>query len=618
MALTPLDLLSNDPKRLGFDPIALQEKYNLERDRRIRPDGDRQYVNVEGDLDADERDPYAEYIQREPIETTAEVVITGGGYAGLLAGAYLRKAGVTDIRVIDVAGDFGGTWYWNRYPNCQCDTESYMYMPMLEETGTMPSRNYAYAPEIFAHCRSMAEKFDLYRGALFHTEVTSAVWDDNSATWLIRTDRGDRIRARHFIMAGGWLTKPKLPRLPGISRFQGHMFHTSRWDYAYTGGDHEGNLVGLKDKVVGIIGTGATAIQCVVPLGECAKELFVFQRTPSAIGVRGNRLTEPDWASQLSSGWQRRRSQQFVAALEGYDYDEEFPGDGWIDLLSYNQKVIRDLRASGHDLSPTDLAQLTANADFEKMNAIRQRVDEIVKDPAKAEILKPWYRPLCKRPCFHDEYLDTFNRESVHVVDAGNGGVQSLTERGLMVDGKEYELDCIIFATGFEVVSDWKRRVPFDVVGRDGMTLAHKWAGGYRTHFGISVSGFPNFYLVTHTQAPLPQNIPTLLEEMALHVAYIISEGRARGADAIESTLDGEQSWQDEIYATRKDADRFYSECTPGYYNAEGKISEHGSFYGNLYGGGTIKYFEILRAWRESGKLDGIELRHATEKTEAA
>jgi cyclohexanone monooxygenase len=609
MPLTPAELLSEDPAVLGFDRAALKAHYDHERDRRLRPDGLAQYVRIEEKLSNVEKDPYTPWITRSAIDEDLDVLVVGGGFAGLLAGAYLRKAGILDLRLMDAGGDFGGTWYWNRYPNVQCDTESYIYLPLLEEVGYMPTRNYAYGQEILEHSKRIGQKFDLYRGALFQTEATGAIWDERIARWRVETSRGDKLRVRHLVLANGGLTRPKLPDVPGIDTFEGHVFHTSRWDYDYTGGDNFGGLSGLSDKRVGIIGTGATAIQCVPPLGASAKRLFVFQRTPSAVGIRGNRLTDPEWAASLRSGWQRLRSEYFVAAVEGQEVPLEFPGDGWIDLIASNQKALRALRASGHNLSANELARVTENADYEKMEQIRYRIDSIVRDQPTADLLKPYYRPLCKRPCFHDEYLETFNRPNVHLVDASNGGVERLTGEGVVVNCKDYALDCLILATGFEVGSSIGKPGGLDPIGRDGVRLSEKWRDGFVTMFGFTTSGFPNCYFNSRTEGPLPQNIPTLLEEAAIHIAYLIEQAQLNGAGIIETTAEGEQSWQHEMNSRRRDNERFYGQCTPGYFNNEGQLSKN-SFYGSLYGGGTIRFFDIIRRWRASGRLEGMVCGH--------
>jgi cation diffusion facilitator CzcD-associated flavoprotein CzcO len=345
------NLISDDPALLGFDPVALAQRYQHERDRRLRPERSAQYARVEEKLGSRDRDPYTPWVDRSSIDEDVEVLVVGGGWGGLLAGAYVRKAGVSNIRFVDIAGDFGGTWYWNRYPNLQCDTESYIYMPLLEDLGYVPTRNYVYGPELLAHAQAIGRKFGFYEHTLFHTELTSATWDSRSARWRITTDRGDRLRARHVILAHGAFTQPKLPNIPGIDRYRGHVFHTARWDYGYTDGDQCGGLTGLSDKRVAIIGTGATAIQCVVPVAKSARELLVFQRTPSAIGVRNNRLTDYEWAAGLKPGWQRRRSDAFAAGLEGEVVDEVFPGDGWIPLMSAHRQVLRKLRKAGFELT---------------------------------------------------------------------------------------------------------------------------------------------------------------------------------------------------------------------------------------------------------------------------
>src|SRR5581483_7567552 len=397
---------------LPFDPEALREKYRAERDRRLRADGNDQYIEVSGDFARFVEDPYVEPgFTREPLTDDVDVVVVGGGFGGLLAGARLREAGVEDLRLIEKGGDVGGTWYWNRYPGAACDVESYIYLPLLEEIGYMPVEKYSRAPEILAHSQAIARKFDLYRNACLQTEVTEMRWDEDARRWVVFTNRGDRMRARFVVMSNGPLHRAKLPGIPGIETFRGHAFHTSRWDYAYTGGDSNGGLTGLRDKVVGIIGTGATAVQCVPHLGAAARHLYVFQRTPSSIDVRANRPTDPEWAKSLEPGWQQRRMDNFNILVSGGFQDEDLVGDGWTDII--RKLLIRVREDDAPDVSPDGLAKTMEMADFEKMEEIRARVEAIVKDPDTAEALKPYYRQFCKRPCFHDEYLDTFNRPNV-------------------------------------------------------------------------------------------------------------------------------------------------------------------------------------------------------------
>ena len=288
------------PTGPAFDPDALRDKYRRERDKRLRPEGNEQYVEVKGRFAHFLDDPYATPgFARAPLTDAVEVAVIGGGFGGLLAGARLRQQGVESIRMIDPACDFGGTWYWNRYPGIACDIESYTYLPLLEELGYVPTQKYADGAEILAHSQAIARKFDLYRDACFQTRVTDLSWDEASSRWIISTQHGDRMRARFVVLATGPLNRPKLPGIPGIEDFQGHSFHASRWDYDYTGGDSSGGLVGLRGKRVGIIGTGATSVQCVPHVGEWAEHLYVFQRTPSSIDVKHSPKTDPAWAQSL-------------------------------------------------------------------------------------------------------------------------------------------------------------------------------------------------------------------------------------------------------------------------------------------------------------------------------
>jgi cyclohexanone monooxygenase len=375
---------------LGFDPEALRAKYREERDKRLRGDGNAQYREIAGEFAHYLDDPYVEPgFTREPLTDEVEVVVVGGGFGGQLAAARLRQAGMTDIRIIEKGGDFGGTWYWNRYPGAACDIESYIYLPLLEELGYVPVEKYSRAPEILAHSRAIGEHFDLYRGALFQTEVTRMAWDEPAARWIVETNRGDALRARFVVMANGPLHRPKLPGIPGLSSFKGYSFHTSRWDYGYTGGTSDGGLTGLAGKRVGVIGTGATAVQCVPHLGAGAGELFVFQRTPSSIDVRNNRPTDPDWAARLEAGWQQRRMDNFNILLSGGFQEEDLVDDGWTDIIGNILLIARRKAAAGEVVeNPAALMQL---ADFKKMEQVRARVDQTVRDPATAEALKPYY-----------------------------------------------------------------------------------------------------------------------------------------------------------------------------------------------------------------------------------
>ncbi len=597
------------PTPLEFDPDALREKYRAERDKRLRADGNEQYTEVAGEFAHFVDDPYVEPgFTRAALTDEVDVVVIGGGFGGLLAGARLREAGVDDIRVIEKGGDFGGTWYWNRYPGAQCDVESYIYLPLLEELDYVPREKYARAPEILAHSKAIAEKYDLYRNACFRTEVTEMRWDDDIARWVISTNRDDRMKARFVVMANGPLHRPKLPGIPGIDTFKGHAFHTSRWDYDYTGGTSDGNLTGLRGKRVGIIGTGATAVQCVPHLGAAAEQLYVFQRTPSSIDVRANRPTDPEWAASLHPGWHQQRMDNFNILVSGGFQEVDLVSDGWTDII--RKLLILAQQDGATDVAQFDVAKTMELADFQKMEQIRARVDAIVQDPATGEALKPWYRQFCKRPCFHDEYLDTFNRPNVTLVDTKGRGVDRVTETSVVVDGVEYELDCLIYATGFEVGTDYTRRAGYELYGRDGVSLTEKWADGVATLHGMHSRGFPNCLIISNVQSGFTVNFPHMLNEQSKHLAYIVKHALDHNIRSIEPSQEAETAWVDTIISLARLGRDFLEECTPGYYNNEGKPGERSGQNGP-YGGGSIAFVKLLEDWRAEGQLSGLELRPA-------
>jgi cyclohexanone monooxygenase len=554
---------------LGFDPEALKARYRAEREKRLRADGNEQYREIKGEFAHYLDDPYvAPGFTRAALTDEVEVVVIGGGFGGLLAGARLREAGIEDIRIVEKGGDFGGTWYWNRYPGAACDIESYIYLPLLEELGYVPVEKYSRAPEILRHSRAIGDKFDLYRNACFQTEVKALHWDEASARWIVRTNRGDAMKARFVVMANGPLHRPKLPGIPGVESFRGHSFHTSRWDYGYTGGDASGGLDKLRDKVVGIIGTGATAVQCVPHLAEWSKQLFVFQRTPSSIDVRANRPTDWDWAKSLGPGWQQQRMNNFNILVSGGFQEEDLVNDGWTDIIANLLFLAKKQHESGG--SEQDAAGLVQLADFRKMEQVRARVDAIVKDKRTAEALKPWYNQFCKRPCFHDEYLDAFNRESVTLVDTGGKGVERITERGVVANGREYRLDCLIYATGFEVGTSYTRRSGYELYGRDGVSLSEKWKDGVSTFHGFLSRGFPNCFIVSNSQSGFTVNFPHLLNEQSKHIAYLVKSCAERQAKTIEPSAEAEAEWVNTIVSLAVLRQKFFEECTPGYYNNEG------------------------------------------------
>ncbi len=594
------------PAELGFDPADLRQKYADERTKRLRVDGNNQYQEITGEHAHYNTDPYVEPgFTRPALHEELDAVIIGGGFGGLLAAARLQKAGITNIRLIEKAGDFGGTWYWNRYPGAQCDIESYVYLPLLEETGYMPKEKYSFAPEIFEHAQRIGKHFNLYERACFQTQVREARWNDENGRWTITTDRDDVFRARFVIMSSGPLNRPKLPAIPGIEKFKGHTFHTSRWDYDYTGGDTTGGMHKLKDKRVGIIGTGATAIQSVPHLGEHAKQLYVFQRTPSSVDERGNKPTDPEWVRTLKPGWQDYRNNNFCSILAGIPVEEDLVGDKWTSLFKKLSELLTGKEDS--NLSDEGMAIMSEIADYQKMNEIRARVSTTVTDPETAEALKPWYGQWCKRPTFNDEYLPTFNRPNVKLVDTKGKGVERVTENAVVVDGVEYEIDCLIYATGFEVGTAYTRRAEFEVYGRDGLSLGDYWADGMKTYHGFLSNGFPNCFHMGLTQTGLAPNFTYMLNGQAVHIAHLITQVGARDAKSIEPTPEAEDEWV-KLVTSPTFMTEYQNTCTPGYYNGEGKNEGHG-FIETQYPDGAVPFYDMLAAWRAQGDFEGLIVR---------
>lgn len=605
----------------GFDQEQVRAKYQTERDKRM----------VKGraavhDLPHDDAfasylaDPFTPMTARDPVVEDVDVAIIGAGMAGVVAGAQLRKVGIERIRVIDRAGGVGGTWYWNRYPGVMCDVESYCYLPMLEEMEYIPRTRYAFGEEIREHIEAIAQRFDLVDSALFHTGVQTSEWDDDASRWVVRTDRGDVLRARYLVMAVGILNLMKIPVIPDMETFAGPAFHTARWDYEYTGGSQEDpRMTKLADRVVAVIGTGASAIQAIPPLAESAKDVYVFQRTPGAVGVRDNRPTSADFAANLSPGWHRARNENFQSVMLGREVDVDLVDDSWCHHFARNNN--NQPFAPGMTMEEYVLA--SEQFDFDVMELHRQRIRETVTDPAKVEALMPYYQYMCRRPLFHDEYLPSLNRENVRIVDCPTG-IDRVTEHGVVVDGREYEVDCIVYATGFEPeITPLPRRAGHEIVGRGGRTIADKWVDGAATLFGMMTSGFPNLFLMPcpGQQAVVTVNYSLAMELGAEHVAATIAALDAAGVRVFDVSEDAESAWVQQIIAacmTRGGPPPGGVPCTPGsrmLFDDDGNmvlLDPHGG----SYGGGFGDYFgfrDLLVQWREQGDFAGLELDPAPD-----
>jgi cation diffusion facilitator CzcD-associated flavoprotein CzcO len=592
---------------MAFDPAVVHAKYLAERDKRLVPS--RAAIR---DLTHDEyiagyqADPFTPYTEREAITDDPDVVIVGGGIAGILAGAHLRKAGIERIRIVDQAGGIGGTWYWNRYPGVMCDVESYQYLPMLEELDYIPARRYAYGEEIRQHLQAVADRFDLVPDALFHTGVTQTIWDDGAGRWKVHTDRGDVLSGQYYVLAAGILNLMKLPAIPGMDDFDGRAFHTARWDYGFTGGGPGEALTDLSDKAVALIGTGASGLQCLPPLAEAAKHVYVFQRTPSAIGVRGNRPTDPSFAEGLQPGWQKARMDNFQSIILGRPVDTDLTDDGW---THHYAAVQNPPRREG--MSPAEFIRTAEERDFAIMEEHRQRIDQLVTKPDVAAALKPYYRYLCKRPCFHDEYFDAYNRDNVTLIDCP-AGIERITKQGPVVDGQQYEVDGIIYGTGFEAeVTPLPRRIGHEVVGRGGISLAEKWADGAATLFGMTSRGFPNMFVMPAPgqQSVVTVNYTQLAELGAEFLAGTVELLQKQGVEVFDVNADAEADWIRQVIDTYTDPSAVMSACTPSRLNNEGNpagVRPRDTNFGERFGD-FFAYRDLLEGWLASGSLDGLD-----------
>jgi cyclohexanone monooxygenase len=541
-----------------------QAKYRAFKEARR---GAADYMAMEGEFKKYLDDVYSEPpIPREALDDECEILVVGAGFGGLLLWQKLSEAGFTDVRFCEKGGDVGGTWYWNRYPGIACDVESYSYLPLLDETGYIPSMKFASGFEILEHCQRMAQKFGFYDHCLFHTTVEATTWDEASGRWIVETDRGDKMRARFVILANGILTTPKLARIAGMEKFQGDSFHTSRWNYN----------IDLRGKAVGIIGTGATAVQAVPELAKIVRQLYVFQRTPSSIDVRDQRETTDEeratWANE--PGWAQARRSRFArisevraAVLANDDY------------LAGKIQDFKERKKHERELTREELMQKQLDSSFRLMEQIRARVDAIVKDPKTAAALKPYYPYGCKRPTFHDEYLPTFNLPHVHLVDTAPRGVSEINERGIVHEGIEYPLDVLIYATGFQ----WMGTSTFNrITGRGGRTLKEKWeTEGTRTFLGLHSRGFPNLFIVTGPQGGGGGfNFTDVIYAHADYLIWVLHTMRERGARIVDVRKEPEDKYAEHC----RDVDIATAplrDCI-SYYNGEGKATPGSLAY---YGG---------------------------------
>ncbi|KAH7010471.1 hypothetical protein EDB80DRAFT_750804 [Ilyonectria destructans] len=626
----------------------VQEKYQQERVRRLRDDGMAQFTDL-FELDKFKKFLADPWTQDTPTNGTApptppadqhcEILIVGAGHSGLLFAARLIDAGFSpdDILMVDNAGGFGGTWYWNRYPGLMCDVESYIYMPLIEETGYMPKMKYSSGEELRLNAERIATKWKLQDRAMFHCRASRLAWDDARKEWvstIFQQNKGRdvgpamTVKSRFVMLTSGISVIPQIPVIKGLETFKNDIFHTARWDYNITGGTQtDPSMVKLKGKRVGIIGTGATAIQVVPELVKWADQLYVFQRTPSAVDRRDNRATDEGWWNRetVKPGWQHARQQNFNEFMTHADPkpDVNLVSDGWTSMPSYSAIIGNKKTRPPEKLE--DYRQMLHALDLIRQGQIRQRTEDIIQDKDTAEMLKAWYPGWCKRPCFHDEYLQAFNNDNITLVDTNARGVELVTETGVVVGGQEYPLDVLVLSTGYRSAFLYSppRRVDIDVFGRDNRSLDKKWSAGVTTLFGMMSHDFPNMFWPGFVHAGGTPNFTFSIDLAAKKVAAMMAQSHLRlGSNetspspyrynfTVEATSDAEEEWSNKIAAG---AGMFLAAagCTPSYINAEGELDREVSVEvqkrrarGSMWSKGVVDFEQVVEEWQKGG-FEGV------------
>jgi cation diffusion facilitator CzcD-associated flavoprotein CzcO len=619
--------------------LAAELRYEREAAKRLRRDDVDQFLDLDGPEGPTtlRGDPWAAPDTQQPPAlrdgSDCKFLIVGAGFGGLIAAVKLIQAGfpAETIRMVDAAGGFGGAWYWNRFPGLVCDVESYIYMPFLEETGYMPRNRYASGDEIREHANRIAAKFRLADKAAFHTTVCCQRWDDRRKRWVVVLDRkgGEQftVSAQFVILACAGYGGPQLPKIPGLSDFRGKVFHTARWDYAYTGGSpSDPQLDNLRDKAVGIIGTGATAVQVVPVLARYAKTLAVFQRTPSMVLERAQRATDPvEWSAKIATkpGWQEARRLNWLSHASDSPNGPNLVGDAWTNMRSFSAVLGAPKGIVEMKDVPEHLARLYA-LDLPAAEKARARVEELVHYPDVAERLQAWYPTWCKRVTFSDEYLQAFNEPHVSLVDTDGSGVERITESGVVVAGQEHPLDVLILSTGFRgplrgYGNPAGRLGISSVTGRDGVKLHEKWQRlGAATLHGVCCHSFPNLFFVGPAQAGFAGVVTLMLETQLQHVAYIIQEAHRRTGSVagdgvvVEASQQAEEAWSLEV-VRRSLWFTSMGGCTPSYFTNEGAFTKPQNpeemtriARTMQWGEGFQSYIDVIKGWREEGKLAGL------------
>ena len=468
-----------------------------------------------------------------------DVAVVGAGFAGLYLLHRLRKAGFTTVAV-DEADDVGGTWYWNRYPGARCDIQtidySYTFDPELD-TAWKWSEKYATQPEILRYLGFVADRYDLRRDIRFHTKITAATWDQAAERWRLTTDNGAAISCRHYIMATGCLSSPKPPEIEGVKDFKGEIYFTGRWPH------HEVKLAG---KRVAVIGTGSSGIQAIPLIAEQAAHLTVFQRTASFALPAHNGAPSADRAAMLESDRAGYREQARLS-MAGVPFPPA-PVVSWQFSDAERRERFEQAWAAG-DLVHI-LTQLWADQGVDVdgnalvAELIREKIREIVKDPATAAALSPNDHPFgSKRPCLDTNYYATYNRPNVTQVNLRQEPITEITASGIKTDKRSFDVDVIVFATGFDAMTGAIKAV-HPITGRGGKSLSDVWAKGPQSYLGLTVAGFPNLFMITGPGSPsVLSNMAVSIEQHVDWVVDRLQAMREAGFSAIEATATAQDGW---------------------------------------------------------------------------
>ncbi len=466
-----------------------------------------------------------------------DVIIVGAGISGMYMLYRMRELGLS-ARVIEMGSDLGGTWYWNRYPGARCDTDtmeySYSFDEDLQQEWEWPER-YPTQPEILAYLNHVAERFHLRPDISFSTRVDAAVFDEATKRWRVQTDDGAVLSAQFLIMATGCLSAPNMPSIDGMETFSGPIYHTARWPH------EEVDFSGLR---VGIIGTGSSGVQAIPVVARQAEHLTVFQRSAQWSVPARNRPADPDLTAEIKAdyaGFRARNRLQSDAQLS------HIPANDFSAMSvseEERQRIFEDGWQMGGFPFYRSFNDITLNPESNKAAAdfVRAKIREIVKDPKVAQMLIPAYTIACKRPVLDSGYFETYNRSNVLLVDISAAPIQAITPSGIRTAEADYELDIIIFATGFDAMTGALLRI--DIQGRNGLTLREKWAAGPVNYLGLGVSGFPNLFTITGPGSPsVLTNMVVAIEHHVEWVADCINYMVEHNHPCIEATDEAQEDW---------------------------------------------------------------------------